>query len=474
MDLKDLLYERLPELYRREDARVSPSPYPLKRFLEVLTEGGLQELLNYIEDFRKVQNIDECPKELLPLVAQQYGLEFPYDMDEASQRKFIKVLPTLYANKGTEEAFKYLAREIFGQGTNLSTEMAKKPDGMSDEEWEKLGDWQKLLVYLEVDGETLKLDNKHLNFVKFCEIIRPVNTTVIPYLAVFYRDIYNRLNKANDMINTEYIEEKSEDKFTAKIQDVFEFINVSDIWTEVYSGTTKLIHSNLNDEQGLLNQNFILNYRRITDDHLDILKDAPLDESAVKFRYDVNVEKAIYLDDEEVELRAEDELVSLDLLDVQSDIRDKEILDNEDLSTYSDIYYDVNLREILDKENKEELNILDAEEYVRCLDELDDILKLYSNDLDSYNNSKLKDSENFESLETLDNDCSRRNYTDSQETIGIKEVIETETVAKATVQSASSTLIRTSPASLLNRKGVYLNINFRTNDGEIRNANRDY
>lgn len=473
MDLKDFLYERLPELYRREDAKISPSPYPLKRFLEVLTEGGFQQLLNYIEDFRRVQNIDECPKELLPLVAQQYGLEFPYDMDEASQRKFIKVLPTLYANKGTEEAFKYLAREIFGQGTNLNTQMAQKPEDMTQEEWEELGDWQKLLVYLEVDGETLKLDNKHLNFIKFCEIIRPVNTTVIPYLAVFYKDFYDRLNKSNDIVNTEYIEEKSEDEYTVTIQDVFEYINASDIWSDVYRGTTRLANNRLNNNKGLLNKNIVLNCPQISDDNLDILKDVLVEESAVKFRYDTDSHKVTDTNDEVVELNAVDELVHSDLVDIQSDIRDKVIDDSEDFSAYSDIFLDINFREILDTFNSEKTTILDMDEYTRCLDEVDDIIKLYSSYSDEFNSANIRE-ENSDSIETVDLDYSRRNYNDSNEIISVKVKVETETKDKAVIDSIQSTLIRTTPASLLNRKGLMLNRNFRTNDNEIRQARRDY
>lgn len=238
MDFSKMLYEKLPEIYRREDANMLPLPYPLKRFLKVLG-AGFDEVQKYIEDFRNVQNVDTCPKELLPLLAQQFGLDFPYDMDEASQRKFIKVLPVLYSNKGTEDAFKFLAREIFGESTNLNISKAEKPEDMPQEEWEKLGDWQKLLVYLEVNGETLKLDNKHLNFIKFCEIIRPVNTTVIPYLAMFYEDYFDRINNVRDNYNGDFISEVIQDVRLQNILDEEVAFKVSELVLDAYEKQIK-------------------------------------------------------------------------------------------------------------------------------------------------------------------------------------------------------------------------------------------
>lgn len=189
INLGKYLYNKFPDLYLSEDSRQG---YALKRFFEVLG-GGFDEQERYIADFSNIHNVDLCPAPLLPLLAEQYGFEFPYDMDEATQRKFIKVIPFLYQYKGTDRAFKYLAREIFGEGTVTNTYTLSPPAGVSWEEWisdpSTQQDWQKLFVRLEVNGETLFLDDRATNFSKFSELIRPANKQVVPNLVLFYQDI---------------------------------------------------------------------------------------------------------------------------------------------------------------------------------------------------------------------------------------------------------------------------------------------
>lgn len=189
INLGKYLYNKFPDLYLSEDSRQG---YALKRFFEVLG-GGFDEQERYIADFSNIHNVDLCPAPLLPLLAEQYGFEFPYDMDEATQRKFIKVIPFLYQYKGTDRAFKYLAREIFGEGTVTNTYTLSPPAGVSWEEWisdpSTQQDWQKLFVRLEVNGETLFLDDRATNFAKFSELIRPANKRVVPNLVLFYQDI---------------------------------------------------------------------------------------------------------------------------------------------------------------------------------------------------------------------------------------------------------------------------------------------
>lgn len=186
------LYNKFPDLYLSEDSK---NGFALQKFMEVLG-GGFDKAEQDIINFSNIYNADLCPAPLLPLLAEQFGLEFPYDMDEATQRKFIKVLPFLYQYKGTDKAFKYLAREIFGEGTVTNSYTLSPPPGVSWDEWindpKTQEDWQKLFVRLEVNGENLYLDDREVNFVKFAELIRPVNKKVIPNLVLFYEDIRDK------------------------------------------------------------------------------------------------------------------------------------------------------------------------------------------------------------------------------------------------------------------------------------------
>lgn len=186
VNLRDRLYYNLPDLYLREDPKYG---YALQKVLSVLGVG-FNELEAYIRDLTYAYDLDKCPAKFLPLIAQFYGVEFPYSFDEATQRKFLKVIPKLYEYKGTDKAFKYLAREIFGQATVTEAWTPTKDPSMSFEDWKNSEEWKKLFVSAEVDGETYRLDDKANQFIKFSEILRPVNTILIPRIKFFYRDSY--------------------------------------------------------------------------------------------------------------------------------------------------------------------------------------------------------------------------------------------------------------------------------------------
>jgi phage tail-like protein len=187
--LGDNLYKKFPKLYKAEDIN---NDYALQRFMQILG-GGFDELEGYIGDFTNTSNVDLCPAPLLPMFAEMFGFEFPFDMDEATQRKFIKVIPFLYQFKGSDKAFKYLAREIFGEGTVTETRTLHPPDGVTWDEWVNdpltKDDWQKILVSLQVDGETLFLNNREVNFAKFADLLRPANRKIVSDLILFYSDI---------------------------------------------------------------------------------------------------------------------------------------------------------------------------------------------------------------------------------------------------------------------------------------------
>lgn len=488
MDIKNFLYDRLPELYRNYDANQA-SPYPLKRYLDILTEGGLAELLKYIEALRSIQNIDECPKEFLPLIAQQYGLEFPYDMDENTQRKFIKVLPKLYANKGTEESFKYLAREIFGEATNLKANMSQKPEGITEEEWESLKDWQKLLVYLEIDGETLKLDNKHINFLKFCELIRPVNTVVIPYLALFYKDAYDILNRANDVASLDDIREKNQDSYTKSIQDGYDLLCPKESWLDVYSKTAR-VSNQLN--HSLLTNNFTLNTLGITDQHLDIIADNKWEDIRKKFITDYNID--IFQDENTFNAIKQriDENVFLGLKTTSEDVRTNRIMDNHDNTITKELSFDNGKSPKNDEMSSDAINLMDSEEYTVDIQDKYDSIKISKQFTDVYKNafytrlnvkgeltskaitnaSGFSDFNkdvlgdiNIDYLRPTKEGSNTEQLTENNEEQYVKSKIKTESLG---------TFTRTRKASLLNTKGLVLNMSLRTNDGNLRVANMDY
>lgn len=287
------LYDKLPSIYRQEDSRIG---FPLQRFLEVLG-GGLDEIEKYILDFSNIIDVDSCPASLLPFLAKTYGLEFPYDMDEKSQRKFIKVIPYLYQYKGTDKAYRFLAREIFGEGTVTNTYTLMPPEGVSWDDWinnpDTAEDWLKTFIRVEVDGETLNLEDRALNFIKFIELIRPANRRAIPNLVLFYKDLYNRLN-LNEYYNWDWINEDNgifEYRYRTGIDRINE-LYTSDICKlteedETYDRTNLLDYL----EELLINQ-AILNspYYKVAQKGLeDYIKCLPEDEVRTSIFFDTHV-----------------------------------------------------------------------------------------------------------------------------------------------------------------------------------------
>lgn len=240
VNLQERLYNNLPDLYQKEDSKYG---YTLRKVLEVFGVG-FNELEKYIYDLSMAYDLDNCPAKFLPLIAQFYGVEFPYSFDEATQRKFLKVIPLLYEHKGTDKAFRFLAREIFGQATVTNSWTPNRRDtDMTEEEWIASGEWKKLYVKAEVDGETYELDDKANQFIKFSEILRPVNTVLIPHLSFFYLEEYDRAGKVKSTYELDRLDCYDEVEIVkkAKITDL-EKMKTSD--AEVYNVPARVFDTN--------------------------------------------------------------------------------------------------------------------------------------------------------------------------------------------------------------------------------------
>lgn len=186
------LYDSLPPIYRSEDLKIKPNPEPLKRFLQILHEGGFKPLIESVESLRNLSDIDNARPEDLNLIVQSLGLEFPFNMTDSERRKYIKTIPSIYKLKGTEDSFNYLAREIFSTKTSINTRVAEYVEGMTPQEW------RRIFIDIEVDGALPDLKGKEENFRKFVEIIRPVNRILVINLMLMYYDEYKLSELARD------------------------------------------------------------------------------------------------------------------------------------------------------------------------------------------------------------------------------------------------------------------------------------
>lgn len=186
------LYDSLPPIYRSEDLKIKPNPEPLKRFLQILHEGGFKPLIESAENIRNLSDVDNARPEDLNLIVKQLGLDFPYNMSEAERKKYIKIIPSLYKLKGVEDSFNYLAREIFSTKSKIDTRVAEYVEGMTPEEW------RKIFLNIEIDGGLPDIQRKEENFRKFVEIIRPVNRILVINLMLMYYTAYDLQGRARD------------------------------------------------------------------------------------------------------------------------------------------------------------------------------------------------------------------------------------------------------------------------------------
>lgn len=333
INLQERLYKNLPNIYLREDAK---NGYALRKVLEVFGVG-FNELEKYIQDLSYSYDIDNCPSKFLPLIAKFYGIQFPYAFDEATQRRFLKVVPKLYEHKGTDLAFKYLAREIFGQATVTKSWTPIRDSATSEEDWEESEEWKKLYVRAEVDGETFMLNDKANQFNIFAEVIRPVNTIIVPHIAFFYQDLYDMSLKVNEKYTLDFLhcDDKLENAIKAKKYTSEDLIKLK-VEEEVYNASKNQLYdtdqfiTNVNN----LNSHFILS----TWTDLDIIKNEPVEEKFTKIIYeDKALDKTKFIDGEDKFTLKTNTDTSLDVhkynVEKESYVDEFEIEIEEDLGT---------------------------------------------------------------------------------------------------------------------------------------------
>lgn len=132
ISMAEYLYNRLPRIYKSEDDK---NFNQLKRFLEVLAEGGLDTAFHETEGILSLIDINKIPEEYLPLMASDLGFEFPFDLDPQTQRTYIKNAIQSYKIKGTKKALEFMIRELTRFKTNIEVDKALR----------------QIDIYLEVD-----------------------------------------------------------------------------------------------------------------------------------------------------------------------------------------------------------------------------------------------------------------------------------------------------------------------------------
>lgn len=189
------LYEMTPVAYKKFDADQKPTPYPLKRFMQILDEGGWAHIEQEIEDLNNMYDPLRTPERNLDMLAEIMGFRFPITsvadgqggeitifLTSDEKRQFLALLPTLYENKGTPRVFYFLGRNIFGAETAVIPEWIPRTVSSSGKHTINLN--------VAVDDGVLNLGAKAERYKMFADKFRPVNNIINVTLQIIYYDDY--------------------------------------------------------------------------------------------------------------------------------------------------------------------------------------------------------------------------------------------------------------------------------------------
>jgi phage tail-like protein len=208
-ELLERVYHLLPRAYRYADI---DTKYQLKRYLEVLVSGGILPVYDETKGLMTLIDFDKVPAKFLPDLASALGFEFPYDLDEQTQRTFIKNAVISYKIKGTEKALLFMIRELTRFKTWLEV----------DKETRHID------IYLEVDMERQGFDRitEKAEFL-LKEYAPPVKSYQIINIFLWFEEFFANFKDDDYVTVTQY----------------------TDLYTDGWFVTNT---SELNDEEALL------------------------------------------------------------------------------------------------------------------------------------------------------------------------------------------------------------------------------
>lgn len=122
----DFLYNKLPAVYRDEDYKLGR---PLYRYLQSLSAGGFEKVIEDSNNFLALIDPEKCPDEFFPYLYESFGLKYFKDIPIEYHRKFISNLGALLKRRGTNTAVRYLVSTLTGFEVDLSYERRYNDSG---------------------------------------------------------------------------------------------------------------------------------------------------------------------------------------------------------------------------------------------------------------------------------------------------------------------------------------------------------
>lgn len=207
------LYNRLPRAYRYYDYKYNAEQ--LKRFLQALVEGGIYPVYKETRDILNLIDYDRIPAEYLPYLAGILGFTFPYDLDEQTQRTYIKNAVRFYRAKGTRDMLLFMIRELTGFRTTVELDKENK----------------EINVLLEIEDTELRDTQRFLERIKFIVEeytvpVRAINVTALMVLTEFFDIKQITYDETQPIITIENREKYDINKIL--LQDKYAIMNLED------------------------------------------------------------------------------------------------------------------------------------------------------------------------------------------------------------------------------------------------------
>lgn len=233
-----VLYNALPQMYHNADSMVD---YALKRYLQVLSDGGFSFVVEEANGILNLNDPERTPSEVLSVLFEQYGLPLFNGIPEIYLRKLLPILGDLYARKGATTVIEYLTSII----SDVKTDVVLSPDFLNDYHI----DLKLEMDYDQTGARDLPDREQLLRIIK--EFLPFFVETTIVFVYMFYE--------------------------TAKIQgkDYFEdyMTEVRNEDRHILSGNKEGLFPSIGNSDVLLNKNLYLNESYYYDIDVDWFKD---------------------------------------------------------------------------------------------------------------------------------------------------------------------------------------------------------
>jgi hypothetical protein len=241
VDFGEFLYNRLPEIYRTEDANNS---YTLEKFLDVLNEGGFKTIIDKLNGLDNLIDIDNIPAEYLKHTCSLFGFDYSTLDDSYNPvlpewfiRRLLSNIMPLLRKKGTKSCINYIARELTGFKSSVIENKDFTDDDVSITGWDRsFNNRKNFILNLSAPEETSLIGEKEDAVAYAIKDFLQVWSQCYIITTYWYQDDRDIVGSESDEINS-ITETNTETKTVASISTDTDTLSVTELDTTQDSHT---------------------------------------------------------------------------------------------------------------------------------------------------------------------------------------------------------------------------------------------